>query len=181
MKALMALIAGTVFGVGLAMSGMTDTAKVTGFLDLFGNWIPDLAFVMGGALAGAGRGARAAVALPAVVAFAVLTGAPGSVVRAGGLVALRHAVHEVMLGEHDTVLLVVGCPYSHTVEAGHPAYDVVGDAAYSLAVDDALVAVYDVTDPTQPQELAPLPLPASPGSASCPRCRWLRRWPCPTG
>jgi len=32
------------------MSGMTDTAKVRGFLDLFGNWIPDLAFVMGGAV-----------------------------------------------------------------------------------------------------------------------------------
>ncbi len=53
---------------------------------------------------------------------------------AGGLVALRHAFHEVMLGEHDTVLLVVGCPYSHTVENGHPAYDVIGDAAYAMVV-----------------------------------------------
>lgn len=41
---------GMLFGCGLALSGMTDTAKVTGFLDLFGNWIPDLAFVMGGAV-----------------------------------------------------------------------------------------------------------------------------------
>ena len=32
------------------MSGMTDTAKVIGFLDVFGNWVPDLAFVMGGAV-----------------------------------------------------------------------------------------------------------------------------------
>ena len=38
------------FGVGLAVSGMTDTAKVLGFLDLFGTWVPDLAFVMGGAV-----------------------------------------------------------------------------------------------------------------------------------
>jgi uncharacterized membrane protein YedE/YeeE len=30
---------------------MTDTAKVLGFLDLFGDWAPDLAFVMGGAVA----------------------------------------------------------------------------------------------------------------------------------
>ena len=29
---------------------MTDTAKVIGFLDVFGKWVPDLAFVMGGAV-----------------------------------------------------------------------------------------------------------------------------------
>jgi uncharacterized membrane protein YedE/YeeE len=50
MKGLVALLCGTVFGVGLALSGMTDTAKVLGFLDLFGDWVPDLAFVMGGAV-----------------------------------------------------------------------------------------------------------------------------------
>jgi len=50
MNALVALIAGAIFGTGLAMSGMTDTAKVQGFLDLFGAWVPDLAFVMGGAV-----------------------------------------------------------------------------------------------------------------------------------
>ena len=50
MKPLTALLCGLIFGVGLALSGMTDTAKVLGFLDLFGAWIPDLAFVMGGAV-----------------------------------------------------------------------------------------------------------------------------------
>lgn len=50
MKALAALVCGLVFGAGLAVSGMTDTAKVQGFLDLWGNWIPDLAFVMGAAV-----------------------------------------------------------------------------------------------------------------------------------
>jgi len=50
MKGITALLCGALFGFGLAMSGMTDTAKVRGFLDLFGNWIPDLAFVMGGAV-----------------------------------------------------------------------------------------------------------------------------------
>ena len=50
MKNLVALIAGLFFGIGLAASGMTDTAKVQGFLDLFGNWVPDLIFVMGGAV-----------------------------------------------------------------------------------------------------------------------------------
>lgn len=46
-----ALLAGLVFGMGLALSGMTDTEKVLGFLDIGGFWDPDLAFVMGGALA----------------------------------------------------------------------------------------------------------------------------------
>lgn len=50
MNNLTALICGLLFGIGLAMSGMTDTAKIQGFLDIFGTWVPDLAFVMGGAV-----------------------------------------------------------------------------------------------------------------------------------
>ena len=50
MKYLITLFAGTLFGLGLALSGMTDTAKVTGFLDITGAWDPDLAWVMGSAL-----------------------------------------------------------------------------------------------------------------------------------
>lgn len=50
MKNSIALVAGLLFGVGLAASGMTDPAKVLGFLDLFGAWQPDLMFVMGGAV-----------------------------------------------------------------------------------------------------------------------------------
>jgi uncharacterized membrane protein YedE/YeeE len=45
-----ALIAGGLFGAGLAFSGMANPARVQGFLDLFGAWDPTLAFVMGGAL-----------------------------------------------------------------------------------------------------------------------------------
>ena len=44
------LAAGTLFGAGLALGGMTDPARVRGFLDLFGDWDPTLAFVMGGAV-----------------------------------------------------------------------------------------------------------------------------------
>jgi len=51
MNKIILLLTGTLFGFGLAMSGMTDTAKVIGFLNIFGNWVPDLAFVMGGAVA----------------------------------------------------------------------------------------------------------------------------------
>ena len=53
---------------------------------------------------------------------------------AGGLVALRSACHEVMLGAYETVLVVVGCPYSHTIEPGHPAADVIGDAAFAMII-----------------------------------------------
>jgi uncharacterized membrane protein YedE/YeeE len=42
---------GLLFGFGLILSGMTDPGKVIGFLDLFGQWDPSLAFVMGGAIA----------------------------------------------------------------------------------------------------------------------------------
>jgi uncharacterized protein len=43
------LLAGLLFGAGLAVSGMIDPARVRDFLDLFGDWDPTLAFVMGGA------------------------------------------------------------------------------------------------------------------------------------
>ncbi|WOI52178.1 DUF6691 family protein [Parvularcula sp. LCG005] len=42
---------GSLFGGGLIVSGMTDPAKVQNFLDVFGQWDPSLALVMGGALA----------------------------------------------------------------------------------------------------------------------------------
>lgn len=47
---LFALLAGGLFGAGLFVSGMTETDKVQGWLDVFGQWDPTLAFVMGGAI-----------------------------------------------------------------------------------------------------------------------------------
>lgn len=41
---------GLLFAVGLGISGMTQPAKVIGFLDIFGNWDFSLMFVMGGAV-----------------------------------------------------------------------------------------------------------------------------------
>lgn len=49
-RVLVALGAGALFGAGLLLSGMTDTLKVQGWLDVFGDWDPTLAFVMGGAI-----------------------------------------------------------------------------------------------------------------------------------
>jgi uncharacterized membrane protein YedE/YeeE len=50
MNKLISLISGIIFGIGLVISEMVNPAKVLGFLDLFGNWDPSLAFVMIGAL-----------------------------------------------------------------------------------------------------------------------------------
>lgn len=50
MRLIVALLSGSLFGAGLAYSGMSDPQRVQGFLDLFGNWDPTLAFVMGGAM-----------------------------------------------------------------------------------------------------------------------------------
>jgi hypothetical protein len=47
----LALFAGLVFGLGLAISGMTDPARVVGFLDPLGEWDASLAFVMAAAVA----------------------------------------------------------------------------------------------------------------------------------
>lgn len=51
MNYVIALASGLIFGLGLILSGMTDPSKIKGFLDLFGNWDPSLALVMGGAIA----------------------------------------------------------------------------------------------------------------------------------
>ena len=50
MNRIIEFFVGLLFGIGLLVSGMTDPAKVQGFLDLAGAWDPSLAFVMGGAI-----------------------------------------------------------------------------------------------------------------------------------
>jgi len=61
MTALIALVAGLLFGAGLLLSGMTDPANVLSFLDIGGSWSPSLALTLSAAVA---------VALPA---FAIAT------------------------------------------------------------------------------------------------------------
>ncbi|GHA91740.1 DUF6691 family protein [Modicisalibacter luteus] len=50
MKTLMGYLAGLLFGLGLAIGGMTDPTRVLNFLDIFGDWDPTLMFVLGGAV-----------------------------------------------------------------------------------------------------------------------------------
>jgi uncharacterized membrane protein YedE/YeeE len=51
MQGLASFLCGLIFGAGLMISGMTQPAKVLGFLDILGRWDPTLAFVMASALA----------------------------------------------------------------------------------------------------------------------------------
>lgn len=51
MSLFVSFISGIVFALGLGISGMTQPQKIVGFLDLFGDWDPALAFVMVGAIA----------------------------------------------------------------------------------------------------------------------------------
>lgn len=50
MQIMIAFVTGLIFGLGLILSGMTNPAKIIGFLDIFGDWDPALALVMIGAL-----------------------------------------------------------------------------------------------------------------------------------
>lgn len=60
-----ALVAGILFGIGLAVSQMVNPAKVLGFLDIFGRWDPSLALVMAGAVVVAFVGFRLVRSRPA--------------------------------------------------------------------------------------------------------------------
>ncbi|MGH1482891.1 MAG: DUF6691 family protein [Geminicoccales bacterium] len=50
MRLLSTFLIGLLFGLGIAISGMANPAKVLNFFDVFGTWDPSLIFVMGGAL-----------------------------------------------------------------------------------------------------------------------------------
>ena len=49
-KLLISSLTGALFGLGIAISGMANPAKVLNFFDIAGSWDPSLIFVMGGAL-----------------------------------------------------------------------------------------------------------------------------------
>lgn len=65
MRLLSAFAIGLIFGLGIAVSGMINPAKVLNFFDLAGTWDPSLAFVMAGALAVAIPGYRLVLGRPA--------------------------------------------------------------------------------------------------------------------
>lgn len=67
LKPVAGYLAGLLFGLGLALGGMTDPARVIGFLDLAGAWDPTLMFVLGGAVVTTFMGYRWVLRRPAPV------------------------------------------------------------------------------------------------------------------
>jgi uncharacterized membrane protein YedE/YeeE len=62
---LAAFASGALFGTGLAISRMTDRTVILGFLDVFGDFDPSLAFVMAGAVAVTAVAFRFVLKMPA--------------------------------------------------------------------------------------------------------------------
>jgi uncharacterized membrane protein YedE/YeeE len=104
-----ALLSGTLFGAGLALSQMTNPAKVVAFLDVGGSWDPSLAFVMGAALiiAAAGnafhrrRSVTGAAADPSALATArttPTTPAMPTTPASGGRIDMRLIVGSALFG-----------------------------------------------------------------------------------
>ncbi len=85
-RMIVALFAGALFGVGLAVSGMVNPAKVIGFLDVAGNWDPTLMFVMGGAL------------LVTIPAFRLILKRPRPILADGFALPTRSALDGRLLG-----------------------------------------------------------------------------------
>ena len=85
-RTFVALFAGMLFGLGLAISGMMNPAKVVGFLDVAGGWDPTLAFVMGGAL------------VVTVPAFRLILGRPRPILADGFALPTKSALDGRLLG-----------------------------------------------------------------------------------
>lgn len=88
MKSIIALFSGVMFGIGLAVSGMTNPEKILDFLDVAGGarWDPTLALVMGGAL------------LVAVPAFRLVLKRQRPVLADGFVVPTKSALDARLLG-----------------------------------------------------------------------------------
>ncbi|AZO15157.1 YeeE/YedE family protein [Mesorhizobium sp. M2A.F.Ca.ET.043.05.1.1] len=72
-----AFLIGGLFGLGIAVSGMINPAKVLNFFDIAGTWDPSLIFVMGGGLAVAFAGYRLIFALRKRPVFETAFALPG--------------------------------------------------------------------------------------------------------
>ena len=78
MRILIAYVIGTIFGLGIAISGMANPAKVLNFFDVAGTWDPSLAFVMASGLTVTFIGYRMILARPAGPMFEQRFLLPGS-------------------------------------------------------------------------------------------------------
>ncbi|MCU0908339.1 MAG: hypothetical protein MUF73_13040 [Rhodobacteraceae bacterium] len=116
MRSFFAFLSGGLFGAGLFVSGMTDTTRVQGWLDIFGAWDPTLAFVLGGAILpmlvawrvaerrGTGLLGSPIPARPAPILDARLLGGSALFGMGWGLVGLCAAMIVGMIGLHRVMV-----------------------------------------------------------------------------
>lgn len=125
MRLLSALLVGLVFGVGIAVSGMINPAKVLNFFDLAGTWDPSLIFVMGGAL------------LTTFVGYRVVLKRPGPLVEAEFKLPTATALDARLIGGSAVFGLGWGiagfCPGAAVPALGSGRYEVVAFVAALLA------------------------------------------------
>jgi len=120
-KNISALIAGLIFGIGLTVSQMVNPEKVRAFLDVFGNWDPSLAFVMGAALLVTAIGYRLVWARSSPV-FATKFQVPGN-----RTVDARLAIGAILFGAGwGLVGLCPGPALAAIIIGGSPAFMFLG-------------------------------------------------------
>ncbi|MGR3547848.1 MAG: DUF6691 family protein [Roseovarius sp.] len=125
MRILSALLVGLVFGVGIAISGMINPAKVLNFFDIAGTWDPSLIFVMGGAL------------LTTFIGYRLVLKRPGPIVEAEFKLPTNRVIDARLIGGSAVFGLGWGiagfCPGAAVPALGSGRYEVVAFVAALLA------------------------------------------------
>lgn len=125
MRILSALLVGLVFGVGIAISGMINPAKVLNFFDIAGTWDPSLIFVMGGAL------------LTTFIGYRLVLKRPGPIVEAEFKLPINRVIDARLIGGSAVFGLGWGiagfCPGAAVPALGSGRYEVVAFVAALLA------------------------------------------------
>ena len=125
MRILSALLVGLVFGVGIAISGMINPAKVLNFFDLAGTWDPSLIFVMGGAL------------LTTFIGYRVVLRRPGPIIESEFKLPTNTVIDARLIGGSAVFGLGWGiagfCPGAAVPALGSGRYEVVAFVAALLA------------------------------------------------
>lgn len=125
MRILSALLVGLVFGVGIAISGMINPAKVLNFFDIAGTWDPSLIFVMGGAL------------LTTFIGYRLVLKRPGPIVEAEFKLPTNRVIDARLIGGSAIFGLGWGiagfCPGAAVPALGSGRYEVVAFVAALLA------------------------------------------------
>tara|TARA_R110000851_G_scaffold21488_18_gene64455 strand:- start:780 stop:1214 length:435 start_codon:yes stop_codon:yes gene_type:complete len=125
MRILSAVLVGLVFGVGIAISGMINPAKVLNFFDIAGTWDPSLIFVMGGAL------------LTTFIGYRLVLKRPGPIVEAEFKLPTNTMIDARLIGGSAVFGLGWGiagfCPGAAVPALGSGRYEVLAFVAALLA------------------------------------------------